>query len=98
MTSFIPGVVCSPMNGQLCKQSLLKQASPHTYIIVTIHVCPLKYFCKMPLHFANIMLQLYEEIMSVCHTEEITTEQVNELKYLDRCLNEAMRLYPQAIR
>ena len=52
----------------------------------------------MPINFDNTILQLYEEIISVCDTEEITTEQLNELKYLERCLNEAMRLYPQAVR
>ena len=44
------------------------------------------------------MLQLYEEIVSVCDTEEITIDQLNQLKYLECCLNEAMRLYPQGFR
>ena len=44
------------------------------------------------------LFQLYEEITSVCDTEELTVEQVNQLKYLDYCINEAMRLYPQGFR
>ena len=45
-----------------------------------------------------VTLQLYEEIVSVCNTEEITIDQLNQLKYLECCLNEGMRLYPQGFR
>ena len=37
------------------------------------------------------MLQFYEEIMEVCNTEELTAEQLAEMKYLDWCLQETMR-------
>ena len=46
----------------------------------------------------TLFCQLYEEIVSVCDTEEITVEQISQLKYLEYCINESMRLYPQGFR
>ncbi|XP_067948027.1 cytochrome P450 3A29-like [Watersipora subatra] len=54
-------------------------------------------FYELAMH-QDIQERLYEEIMSVCETEEVTPEQLNELKYLDRCIQETMRLYPQGFR
>ncbi|XP_067950116.1 cytochrome P450 3A29-like isoform X2 [Watersipora subatra] len=54
-------------------------------------------FYELAMH-PDVQEKLYEEIMSVCATEEVTTEQLNELKYLDRCIQETMRLYPQGFR
>ncbi|XP_067948926.1 cytochrome P450 3A24-like isoform X2 [Watersipora subatra] len=49
-------------------------------------------------HHQFIQETLYQEIAATCDTKEIAIDQINKLKYLDACLNEALRLYPQGFR
>lgn len=47
-------------------------------------------------NYPNVQDQLVEEMNEVFPdpNEEFTTQKLNELKYMDRCLKEALRLYP----
>jgi len=45
-----------------------------------------------------LLFQLHGEITETCDSDDVTPEQVNQLKLLDYCINETMRLYPQGFR
>jgi len=48
--------------------------------------------------YPELQQRLYEEIESICDTDELEIDQIQQLKFLDCCINETLRLYPVAIR
>lgn len=58
----------------------------------------LQYLLYMLALHPEIQQRVYEEMTEVCSSDSPSYEEVGKCEYLDRCLQETLRLYPAAGR